>query len=162
MAAAARGRAADRPADCLRAGGGTCAGLIHRDIKPANVWLESNHDYRVKVLDFGLARVVVEDVQVTGSRFVGTPSYAAPEQARGERVDFRCDLFSLGIVLYQLCTGTLPFRGNSLMAILTRWPLRIRLAEIAEPGNPTGVERPYSAADGEESCRQAGVGSGRR
>src|SRR5262249_44185271 len=66
--------------------------LIHRDIKPGNVWLESAHGGRVKILDFGLARAVADDVHLTQSGAVlGTPAYMAPEQARGERVDARCD-----------------------------------------------------------------------
>jgi serine/threonine protein kinase len=88
-------------------------GLIHRDIKPGNLWLEAAHGGRVKVLDFGLARVVGDDVHLTQSgAVVGTPAFMAPEQARGEEVDHRCDLFSLGCVLYRLCAGSNPFRGR--------------------------------------------------
>ena len=95
-------------------------GLIHRDIKPANIWLESNHQGRVKLLDFGLARGTVDEVQLTQSgAIVGTPAFMSPEQASGEKVDHRCDLFSLGVVLYRLTTGQMPFRGDSTMAILT-------------------------------------------
>ena len=79
-------------------------GLIHRDIKPANLLLE-NGLARVKITDFGLARMA-DDVQLTQNGVVaGTPEYMAPEQARGETVDHRADLFSLGSVLYALCTG---------------------------------------------------------
>ena len=93
-------------------------GLVHRDIKPSNLWLEAPSG-RVKVLDFGLARSAREEVELTGSGvIVGTPAYMAPEQARGEAVDFRCDLFSLGAVLYQLATGRRPFAGPNAMAIL--------------------------------------------
>ena len=93
-------------------------GLIHRDIKPANVWLEAERG-RVKVLDFGLARAAREDTQLTQSgAIVGTPAYMAPEQARGETVDARCDLFSLGCLLYQMATGRKPFNGPDTMSIL--------------------------------------------
>ncbi|HTU19425.1 MAG TPA: WD40 repeat domain-containing serine/threonine-protein kinase, partial [Gemmataceae bacterium] len=95
-------------------------GLIHRDIKPGNIWLESHHQGRVKLLDFGLARGTTDEVQLTQSgAIVGTPAYMAPEQARGEHVDHRCDLFSLGVVLYRLTTGQLPFRGDNTMSVLT-------------------------------------------
>jgi serine/threonine protein kinase/regulation of enolase protein 1 (concanavalin A-like superfamily) len=94
-------------------------GLIHRDIKPANIWLEAPSG-RVKILDFGMARSRREDVEITHSGTVlGTPSYMAPEQARGEPVGAGSDLFSLGCVLYRLCTGRLPFEGESIMAVLT-------------------------------------------
>jgi len=92
-------------------------GLIHRDIKPGNILLESSHN-RVKLTDFGLARVA-EDVKLTSTGFVsGTPLYMSPEQAMGEDVDPRSDLFSLGAVLYEMCAGQPPFPGNSALAIL--------------------------------------------
>jgi WD40 repeat protein/tRNA A-37 threonylcarbamoyl transferase component Bud32 len=95
-------------------------GLIHRDVKPSNVWLDSSHKGRVKILDFGLARAGKDDVQLTRSgAIVGTPAYMAPEQARGQAVDARCDLFSLGCVLYKVCTGVTPFTGGNTMAQLT-------------------------------------------
>jgi WD40 repeat protein/tRNA A-37 threonylcarbamoyl transferase component Bud32 len=95
-------------------------GLIHRDIKPANIWLEAAHGGRVKILDFGLARAVGDDVQLTQSgAIMGTPAYMAPEQARGEKVDHRTDLFSLGCVLYRLCAGRPPFRGETTLAVLS-------------------------------------------
>jgi serine/threonine protein kinase len=92
-------------------------GLIHRDIKPANLLLE-NGLARVKITDFGLARMT-DDVALTQNGVVaGTPEYMAPEQARGEPVDHRSDLFSLGSVLYATCTGVPPFRGPSTVAVL--------------------------------------------
>jgi serine/threonine protein kinase/Leucine-rich repeat (LRR) protein len=104
-------------------------GLIHRDVKSGNVWLEGDPTapdlarqvQRCKILDFGLARSLgAQDVQVTTHGAVlGTPAYMAPEQARGEPVDQRADLFSLGVLLYQMATGRLPFRGRTTMAVLT-------------------------------------------
>ncbi len=86
-------------------------GLIHRDVKPGNIWLDSDHKDRVKILDFGLARVGAEDVHLTRTGVVvGTPAYMSPEQAGGEKVDARTDLFSLGCVLYRLCTGRYAVR----------------------------------------------------
>jgi WD40 repeat protein len=87
-------------------------GLVHRDVKPANILLENGVE-RVKITDFGLARAA-EDVSLTQEGAVaGTPAYMSPEQANAERVDARSDLFSLGTVLYEMCTGALPFRGGS-------------------------------------------------
>jgi serine/threonine protein kinase len=94
-------------------------GLIHRDIKPANLLLE-NGAARVKITDFGLARMA-DDARLTQAGVVaGTPEYMAPEQARGEAVDHRADLFSLGSVLHACCTGEPPFRGSAALAVLRR------------------------------------------
>jgi len=93
-------------------------GLIHRDIKPANVWLEGETG-RVKIFDFGLARSSSKDSQLTQQgTIVGTPGFMAPEQASGQAFDARCDLFSLGCVLYQICTGAAPFLGQTAIATL--------------------------------------------
>lgn len=94
-------------------------GLIHRDIKPANLWLEEGTG-RVKILDFGLARAPTsEDQQLTQPGLVmGTPQYMAPEQANAGEVDHRCDLFSLGCVLYRMATGDMAFKGNTTLAVL--------------------------------------------
>jgi len=96
------------------------AGLIHRDIKPGNIWLETKGKItRIKILDFGLARLGQTDVQVTQSgAIVGTPAYMAPEQASAREVDARCDLFSLGAVLYRMVTGRMAFPGGDLTSIL--------------------------------------------
>ncbi len=114
-------------------------GLVHRDIKPANLWLESP-DNRVKVLDFGLARPVEGNIELTDQGIVtGTPGYMSPEQARGEAVDHRTDLFSFGVVLYRLLTGQLPFSGANPMAVLTAVatseavPIRERNPSVPEP-----------------------------
>ncbi len=94
-------------------------GLIHRDIKPGNILLE-NGVQRVKITDFGLARAV-DDVNITQTGVVaGTPQYMSPEQAEGEQLDYRTDLFSLGSVMYAMCTGRAPFRASSALAVLRR------------------------------------------
>ncbi|HLJ10638.1 MAG TPA: protein kinase [Planctomycetaceae bacterium] len=94
-------------------------GLVHRDIKPANILLEHGIE-RVMLTDFGLARTV-DDASLTCSGVVaGTPQYMAPEQARGEAIDHRTDLFSLGSVLYAMCAGHSPFRAETTMGILHR------------------------------------------
>ncbi len=92
-------------------------GVVHRDIKPANILLENGVE-RVKITDFGLARAV-DDASLTQSGVVtGTPQYMAPEQARGEAVDHRADLFSLGSVLYAMCAGRPPFRAGTTMGVI--------------------------------------------
>jgi urea transport system substrate-binding protein len=94
-------------------------GLIHRDIKPGNIWLEAPTG-RVKLLDFGLARAAGGRSNLTRTGgVVGTPEFMSPEQARGQELDFRSDLYSFGAVLYALCSGQAPFHGDSVMAVLT-------------------------------------------
>jgi hypothetical protein len=167
-------------AEVLRIGGEIAAGLeaahehglIHRDIKPGNVWLEGKRG-RVKILDFGLARTITDDIHLTQSgAIVGTPAYMPPEQARGEKVDSRCDLYSLGCVLYRLCTGELPFKGDNAMSLL------MALA-IEQPKSPREVnpdvppaladliirllakdpaQRPATAGEVAEALRDIGAG----
>ena len=112
-------------------------GLIHRDIKPANILLQ-NGIQRVKITDFGLARLA-EDVGLTQTGEIpGTPQYMSPEQALGQPVDARSDLFSLGSVLYAMCTGRSPFRAETAVAVLrhvcdhTPRPVRELNPEIPE------------------------------
>lgn len=94
-------------------------GLVHRDVKPANILLENGVE-RVKITDFGLARTI-DDASLTQSGVVaGTPQYMAPEQARGEPVDHRSDLFSLGSVLYTMATGRSPFRAETFLGVWRR------------------------------------------
>jgi len=96
------------------------AGLIHRDIKPSNIWLEGDRG-QVKLIDFGLARPakITDPLTVSGA-LVGTPSYLSPEQASGQAIDARSDLFSLGCVLYQMLTGKTPFSGTDLLTVLAQ------------------------------------------
>ena len=105
-------------------------GLIHRDIKPDNIWIEEK-THRAKILDFGLVRSASDEAGLTQSGMVlGTPRYMSPEQAQGEEVDHRGDLFSLGSVLYHLAGGKPPFGGKNVTTTLMA---------VAE-ANPTPVE----------------------
>ncbi len=101
-------------------------GLIHRDVKPGNIFLEAGTD-RVRILDFGLARAADEDQSLTETGVIlGTPEYMAPELAENAPADPRSDLFSLGCVLYEMCTGAAPFSGantiSKLMAVARQRP----------------------------------------
>src|SRR5438105_5377392 len=111
------------------------AGIIHRDLKPANLMVvDPDTPYELlKVMDFGLAKLVSPgapgQVAVTNAEFaVGTPGYMCPEQARGEEMDQRGDLYSVGVILYELLTGRLPFMGDSSMDVM--------LAHATEPPPP--------------------------
>lgn len=151
-------------------------GLIHRDIKPGNIWLEAPNG-RVKILDFGLAKPTDEqrhDHELTASGVVlGTPSYMPPEQARGDKTDHRADLFSLGVVLYRLAAGRLPFPGTTMMAIfasvMTDEPIPVREWNPAVPEPLAWLihellakkpkDRPASAAEVAERLKQIQLGA---
>ncbi|MEM8735162.1 MAG: serine/threonine-protein kinase, partial [Planctomycetota bacterium] len=94
-------------------------GIVHRDVKPANVLLENTVE-RAMVTDFGLARVASEATMTHSGTISGTPQFMSPEQARGEAVDPRSDLFSLGSLLYAACTSRAPFRADTVFGIIHR------------------------------------------
>src|SRR5207244_12317076 len=112
--------------------------VIHRDLKPENIMVEQrrNQPDFVKVLNFGIARILDSDLpRLTRADVVcGTPQYMAPEQATGAQLDGRCDLYAVGIMLYQLATGHLPFDVASAMDILTR--------HVHEPPVPPRKKQP--------------------
>jgi serine/threonine-protein kinase len=125
-------------------------GIVHRDIKPANIMLENGIE-RVRITDFGLARAV-GDASITQSGAVaGTPQYMAPEQAGGESVDQRADLFALGSTLYAMCTGRAPFRGSSGLAVIRQVcdvePTPIRTLNPDVPVWLEGIVRKLHAKD---------------
>ncbi|MBK9143453.1 MAG: serine/threonine protein kinase [Candidatus Melainabacteria bacterium] len=100
-------------------------GVIHRDIKPSNliVWTDQDGDDAVTIVDFGIAKALLPEGEMqrltsTGN-VLGSPSYMSPEQIRGEEIDERSDIYSLGCLLYELLTGTKAFRGDSLLATMT-------------------------------------------
>jgi serine/threonine-protein kinase len=111
-------------------------GIVHRDIKPHNVLVDA--DGRVKVTDFGIARAGASQMTEAGS-IVGTAQYLSPEQARGTDVDQRSDLYSLGIVLYELLTGSLPFNGDT--------PVEIAMKHLSTIPEAPSAKRPEVPRD---------------
>ena len=106
-------------------------GVVHRDIKPHNVMADA--DGRLKVTDFGIARAGASQMTEAGS-IIGTAQYLSPEQARGAPVDQRSDLYSVGVVLYEMLTGSVPFTGES--------PVEIAMKHLSDAPRPPSVQRP--------------------
>jgi serine/threonine-protein kinase len=93
-------------------------GVIHRDIKPQNIIIEPTGG--LKIMDFGIARLTQDRGMTATGTVVGTPDYMSPEQARGVALDFRSDIYSMGVVLYEIFTGTLPFDGDTPLAVVLK------------------------------------------
>jgi serine/threonine-protein kinase len=112
------------------------AGIVHRDLKPANVMV--NDQGHVKVMDFGIARVLGAEHMTRDGHMMGTPAYMAPEQVLGQDVDARADLYSVGVVFYRLLSGTLPFRADTVIGMVQKQvsdqptPVRVHRADIPE------------------------------
>jgi serine/threonine-protein kinase len=124
---------------CLALSSAHSKGIIHRDLKPDNIWLIKSEDgiERVKVLDFGIAKLKTPDVSTKLTQqgmVIGTPQYMSPEQCRGEELDSRSDLYSLGVIIYEMLTGQLPFDALS--------PMGIVLKHTTEPPRPLRDFRP--------------------
>ena len=107
-------------------------GIVHRDIKPHNALMDD--DGRLKVSDFGIARAGAASQMTEAGSIIGTAQYLSPEQARGAAVDHRSDLYSLGIVLYELLTGTVPFIGDT--------PVEIAMKHLSKVPEPPSAKRP--------------------
>ena len=122
-------------------------GIVHRDLKPANIMIaeEPGGALRVRILDFGLAKVVHGEHLVTGlterDMIFGTPEYMAPEQARGDDVDARCDIYSCGVMLYEMVTGQVPIKGSTPLATMTA-----QLVEVIESPRTRAPNQGISAA----------------
>jgi serine/threonine-protein kinase len=121
------------------------AGIVHRDLKPANLMVTKSGD--VKVMDFGIARVLGTEHLTTDGYLMGTPAYMAPEQVRAEEIDRRADLYAVGVVLYRLLTGRLPFKADTAVAMiqsqLADAPLPVR---EARPDLPEWIQPVLSRA----------------
>ena len=121
-------------------------GIVHRDLKPLNVMIESGRSVRdqIRILDFGLAKIKSSDlfgsfVAAKTVGIVGSPAYMAPEQWSGEETDRRCDVYSLGIILYEMLMGDVPFKGHNVPSIMKKH-LMAPPPQLAVPGSGISTE----------------------
>ncbi len=115
-------------------------GVIHRDIKPSNIMLDESND--VYITDFGISKLVEGTAQFTGSGIVGTPAYVSPEQGMGKLVDYRSDIYSLGVVLYQMVIGDVPFHAETPMAVVIKHIYEpLPMPRSVKPELPESIER---------------------
>lgn len=119
-------------------------GVIHRDIKPANILIQDGHPL---LADFGMVKMVAEDSNLTGTAIVGTPSYMAPEQGQGLKVDHRIDVYALGAMVYEMLTGQQVYEGET--------PMQMILAHISSDIPDIRLLRPDLNADLAEIMRQS-------
>src|SRR6266542_7012617 len=108
-------------------------GVIHRDVKSQNILIEPTGG--LKILDFGIARLTEDREMTATGTVIGTPDYMSPEQARGIPLDFRSDIYSTGVVLYEVFTGSLPFEGDSALAVV--------LKHVHDPAPPPRSKNPW-------------------
>lgn len=127
-------------------------GIVHRDLKPENVMIDGQGN--VKIMDFGIARSMEAGTRLTGS-MVGTPAYMAPEQVAGKAVDYRTDVYSLGLILYEVFTGTPAFHAENAVAVALK-----QMRESPKPPHeiestiPVGIERAILRCLEKESARR--------
>ena len=115
-------------------------GVVHRDLKPQNIMLENTG--RVVVMDFGIAHSMEESGGTSTGMLLGTPAYVSPEQAKGEKIDTRSDIYTLGIVFYELLTGKVPFESETVVGLLLK-----RIQERPVPPIERDKEIPQALSD---------------
>jgi serine/threonine protein kinase len=115
-------------------------GLVHRDLKPANLMLVSGPDLTVKIIDFGLAKAAADSKSdITHGAFIGTPAFASPEQIRGAGLDIRSDLYSLGVIGWQMVAGKMPFRGSPAEVMYEHQHASLPIEQLKDVPQPVAL-----------------------